>query len=490
MRIRILLLLVRSCGGSTTSVRARSYLGGLGTSVPRAPAVGPRAAAVLREKRAREGLPRAYLDGLDRRQWLTTAFARERGEPGAASRSRETPTMGYLEGLDRRSWTATAFSRELDRREQVKRSEGLAATLVVLPLVEEAAPLVVPAVDAVAAVAAIELVAIADAAVDVVDEESSTLAWKGVMLFVTIAWATNFAITAYTCADIAASTGLGASQAAAVFVVLRFATAALSTLPWLISSSSKEAALAGAKVGALYAIGYGAQAAALAHGFPAANAAFVCSLQCVAVALISKGSPPPKTIMGLMLAISGVACLELLGANGGDFDPAGLALALGQPLAFGASYVELEKATRNHPDDALAMTALQCLAILGAGVGALAAMEGADGALADVVTTWQHLDAPLAASVAWTGVVSTSFTIWLCTQAFRRLSSVDASLILTSEPLWAAVVAAALLGERFSAGDALGGLLILLAVAVNDELIRVPGRMCIGPSCDVDYDEA
>ena len=264
----------------------------------------------------------------------------------------------------------------------------------------------------------------------------------------------------------------------------------MSTLPWLISSSSKEAAIAGAKVGALYAVGYGAQAAALAHGFPAANAAFVCSLQCVAVALLAKGQTPPRTIVGLILAISGVACLELLGANGGEFDPVGLALALGQPLAFGASYVELERATRDHPDDALAMTALQCLAIFGAGVGALAALEGFDGAMTDVLATVQHLDAPLAASVAWTGVVSTSFTIWLCTEAFKHLPSVDASLILTSEPLWAALVAAALLGERFSAGDALGGLLIVLAVAVNDELIRVPGRMCLAPHCVVDDEEA
>ena len=122
------------------------------------------------------------------------------------------------------------------------------------------------------------------------------------------------------------------------------------------------------------------------------------------------------------MAISGVACLELLGANGGSFDPVGLALALGQPLAFGASYVELERATRDHPDDALAMTALQCLAIFGAGVGALAAMEGFDGAMTDVLATVNHLDAPLAASVAWTGVVSTSFTIWLCTDCLLYTS--------------------------------------------------------------------
>jgi drug/metabolite transporter (DMT)-like permease len=467
-----------------------------------------RAAAALREA--------PYLDGLDRRYLDELRSARERGEAGrylaslgAANklnelRSRETATTEhYLDGLDRSKWTATAFSRELERRRQEKLTVAKKPSMVTL--VEDAPPVIVPAVEIYASDLPvdeiIDLVTMTDAVADAVgevleeaalsipEEEESSLAWKGAMLFVTVAWATNFAVTAYACTLIGESTSLGASEAAAVFVVLRFAAAALSTLPWLVASSSKEAAIAGAKVGALYAVGYGAQAAALAHGFPAANAAFVCSLQCVAVALLAKGQTPPRTIVGLVLAISGVACLELLGANGGSFDPLGLALALGQPLAFGASYVELERATRDHPDDALAMTALQCLAIFGAGVGALAAMEGFDGAMADVLATVQHLDAPLAASVAWTGVISTSFTIWLCTEAFKHLPSVDASLILTSEPLWAALVAAALLGERFSAGDALGGLLIVLAVAVNDELIRVPGRMCLAPHCVVDEED-
>ena len=74
----------------------------------------------------------------------------------------------------------------------------------------------------------IELVAITDqmadavgevleeAALSIPDEEESSLAWKGAMLFVTVAWATNFAVTAYACADIGESTGLGASEAAAV----------------------------------------------------------------------------------------------------------------------------------------------------------------------------------------------------------------------------------------------------------------------------------
>ena len=502
---------------STSAAPRTSYLGSLST--PATAEAEARAAAPARPPRAAEALQRAaaapYLDSLDRRYFAELRSARERGEAGrylaslgAANklnelRSREAATTEhYLDGLDRSKWTATAFSQELERRRQEQLSKARKPSFV--SLVEDAPPVLAPAVEIYASDLedVIELVALTDQMADAVgevleeaalsipeEEEESSLAWKGAMLFVTVAWATNFAVTAYACTIIGESTSLGASEAAAVFVVLRFAAAALSTLPWLVASSSKEAAVAGAKVGVLYAVGYGAQAAALAHGFPAANAAFVCSLQCVAVALLAKGQTPPRTIVGLVLAISGVACLELLGANGGSFDPLGLALALGQPLAFGASYVELERATRDHPDDALAMTALQCLAIFGAGVGALAAMEGFDGAMTDVMATVQHLDAPLAASVAWTGVISTSFTIWLCTEAFKHLPSVDASLILTSEPLWAALVAAALLGERFSAGDALGGLLIVLAVAVNDELIRVPGRMCLAPHCVVEEDE-
>merc|ERR1719247_1280900 len=463
----VLVLLLRAAAGlaPAPSTTSRTYLASLGTPATAeaaaraaAPARRPRAAEALREKRAAE---EPYLDGLDRRQWLATAFARERGEAGrylatlnergAANkldelRSREAATTDYyLDGLDRRGWTVTAFSQELARRERERRRESLtvARKPSMVTLVEDAPPVLAPAVEIYASdlpatvdvgaleAAAIEVVTLTDEMADAVgevledaalslpEEEEDSLAWKGAMLFVTVAWATNFAVTAYACADISESTSLGASEAAAVFVVLRFAAAALSTLPWLVASSSKEAAIAGAKVGALYAVGYGAQAAALAHGFPAANAAFVCSLQCVAVALLAKGQTPPRTIVGLVLAISGVACLELLGANGGEFDPVGLALALGQPLAFGASYVELERATRDHPNDALAMTALQCLAIFGAGVGALAALEGFDGAFSDVLATLQHLDAPLAASVAWTGVISTSFTIWLCTEPRR-----------------------------------------------------------------------
>ena len=138
-----LLLLFRAAAGlaPAPSTTSRTYLASLShptTEAPAAPARRPRAAEALREKRAAEA---PYLDGLDRRQWLTTAFARERGEAGrylatlnergAANkldelRSREAATTDYyLEGLDRRGWTATAFSQELARRERERRRESL-----------------------------------------------------------------------------------------------------------------------------------------------------------------------------------------------------------------------------------------------------------------------------------------------------------------------------------------------------------------------------
>ena len=241
-----LLLLFRAATGlaPAPSTTSRTYLASLSPPATAeaaaraaAPARRPRAAEALREMRAAEA---PYLDGLDRRQWLTTAFARERGEAGrylatlnergAANkldelRSREAATTDYyLEGLDRRGWTATAFSQELARRERERRRESLtvARKPSVVSLVEDAPPVLAPAVEIYAsdlpatvdvasieaAASAIELVAITDQMADAVgevleeaalalpEEEESSLAWKGAMLFVTVAWATNFAVTA------------------------------------------------------------------------------------------------------------------------------------------------------------------------------------------------------------------------------------------------------------------------------------------------------
>ena len=56
-------------------------------------------------------------------------------------------------------------------------------------------------------------------------------------------------------------------------------------------------------------------------------------------------------------------------------------------------------------------------------------------------------------------------------QVFKRVPSTDASLILASEPLWATLVALWLLGGHVTVSEAVGGTLILGALACNQGLI-------------------
>ena len=53
------------------------------------------------------------------------------------------------------------------------------------------------------------------------------------------------------------------------------------------------------------------------------------------------------------------------------------------------------------------------------------------------------------------------------TTALGKLSSAEASVLLATEPLWAALFAALLLGEQLGWNDGVGGALIVAACLVN-----------------------
>ncbi|KAH8073032.1 EamA-like transporter [Aureococcus anophagefferens] len=92
---------------------------------------------------------------------------------GGLAPARSTPRAPYdaeyLDELDRSTWASTLFQKELARR-------GVGA-----------------------AAGEVEYLEGLDAGGE--PEESSPLAWRGAMLFVTVAWATNFALTAFACED-------------------------------------------------------------------------------------------------------------------------------------------------------------------------------------------------------------------------------------------------------------------------------------------------
>merc|ERR1719398_423127 len=163
-------------------------------------------------------------------------------------------------------------------------------------------------------------------------------------------------------------------------------------------------------------------------------------------------------------ALAGVALLELQGLTA---PVASDAIAALQPVAFGISYLRIAEAGRKYPsdDDALAMAAAQVVAVAAVASVWLLGAEGFDGfghvlALSDQPQTL--------AVLAWTALASTALTILLQTYALARVPAATASLVVSSEPL-----GAALLGEtNYGAADVAGGALILgasLAPAFLDD---------------------
>jgi drug/metabolite transporter (DMT)-like permease len=285
------------------------------------------------------------------------------------------------------------------------------------------------------------------------------MAVRGCMVAITMVWGINFPVM-----KLAMDSLDGAD--ATLFTAARFGLAAGSLLPFL-GGASKPVLMAGAQVGALVAGGYGCQTAALAMGTEASKASFICSLNVLVVAIgsaLRSGSISRKTLLACALAITGVGFLEMPGLeNGFGFNDL---LAFGQPIGFGLSYLRMERVMKEHPNDALSLSAMQCLMVFLA--SGSAAMVGSDGFTAPWDLSWAHLLSPeVLACMVFCGLIATSLTIWLQSIIFARLPAMEASIILTSEPLWATLFAVLLVGEHVGMVEGVGGALIIAACVVN-----------------------
>ena len=76
---------------------------------------------------------------------------------------------------------------------------------------------------------------------------------------------------------------------------------------------------------------------------------------------------------------------------------------------------------------------------------------------------------PIASKIlTYTGLVTTAGAILLQSVAFKRVSAQDASIIIASEPVWAALVAYFAMGETMNSIDITGAGLILMASVVKE----------------------
>lgn len=278
---------------------------------------------------------------------------------------------------------------------------------------------------------------------------------------------------------------LGDSMPEGISLTLRFSLAALVTLPWLFEEnvndmmSNKDVWMAtwlGFEVGLWNSIGYVAQAVGL-ETTDASKSAFICSLAVVVVPLldfVNGKRIETRQIIGAILAVVGVAVLELGGASGTTIMSAsssstantmlstGDLLSLVQPFAFGIGFWRIEKALNRYPTEAKRLTAAQLLAVF---IASLCYGFSAIDSSTLQSYPWQDwLTSPMILfSIFWTGVITTALTIFMENKAMETLSAAEATVIFATEPIWGTAFAAVVLSEQLGVNSFIGGALILSA---------------------------
>jgi len=270
----------------------------------------------------------------------------------------------------------------------------------------------------------------------------------------------------------------------------RMLLASLALSPFLLQLKPNLRSTA-AVCGTFTALGYISQSIALVDT-PAATVSFLGALVvivCPALAvLVDKKkmgfADAPQTWIAAITCLVGVGVLEL-GGDGGLGDVGwGDVWSVLQAVGFGTSFFITERMMAKEPSQALPITAMQCsmsalFAGAWAGLDGMGAMDGAfsfgsphgawlldESVKASFTLPGLFLDEGfrnVGLAAAFTGFVTTAGNRVGETVALGKLSSSEASVLLATEPLWAAVFASFLINEQLSLWDGIGGALIVIA---------------------------
>lgn len=250
--------------------------------------------------------------------------------------------------------------------------------------------------------------------------------------------------------------------------------------------------------GSFCALGYLSQSVALLD-VPAATVAFLGALVVIITPFVNVvlgkdvkmgWKDAPQTWLAAILCLVGVGALELGGEGGLGALGWGDVWAVLQAVGFGTAFFFTEGMMARNPGQALPITAVQVsmTALFAAvwaaldGTGVLGGFGGDNGAwLLDETTRSQYAIPGLflsglggdetlrtvALAAGWTGLITTAGNRVCETTALGKVSSSEASVLLATEPLWAALFAALWLGDSFGAEDYIGGGLIVVACLLS-----------------------
>ena len=211
---------------------------------------------------------------------------------------------------------------------------------------------------------------------------------------------------------------------------------------------------AGALLGGLMTAGYLLQTVGINHT-SSTNAAFITVLYVVlapaGAALIGRHSPDRVDVACLALALVG---LGLLSIRGGSLR-AGDLLVLAGAAAFAGHIVAVDVLVDRYAAAPLALAQMAASAVLTAAIAVPAGPQAGE-----VASLWWIF--------ILTGVLGSGIAFSVQVMAQQWMSPVRASILLASEALVAALVAAIWLDERLSARAWLGAAVVLAAIAISE----------------------
>ena len=191
---------------------------------------------------------------------------------------------------------------------------------------------------------------------------------------------------------------------------------------------------------------------------------------------------PPATIAALAISLAGIATISLAGGQGGgEVRPLGVALAVGAAISYALLVVLLKKwAAEIHPITVVVYQDATAAVLL---APALALASYDDVALTDVAYL-------LVLGIVLTGLAGTIYVA-----ALRWVPATTAGILAYMEPVSAALLAAALLGEPLTPAVMAGGVAIVAAgvlvvlaspepvpAAVEEPLAGVPPALSSEPA--------
>jgi drug/metabolite transporter (DMT)-like permease len=238
------------------------------------------------------------------------------------------------------------------------------------------------------------------------------------------------------------------------FLGLRYLFATLALAPFAFARPARQGEVrAGIVTGVTYLAGMLGQTIGLQYT-TAATSAFLTYLLIVIVPFVSfavgRTRPSRPTVFAIGIAVVGLALLT----GAGDGFGRGAVLTIFGAVAFAVHIVQMGELAPRY--DMFRFNAIQTAAVA---VPCLVLMPFTGG-LPEGGESY--------AIALYAGVIVTALSLIPWTWAQRHIPPTRASLILLMEPIFATVTAYIVDDERFTAGAALGALLILLAAVLAE----------------------